>query len=197
MSVNMFKHPEVRIDVMVEKEFWPNIVSIIKSNDGSYFKEDTSEIKGKTYILIRDVKTVHAYNLIRLIGMISAFSEKELDAANKIYILIKPRKKVKKNVQKDRQETGTGSEGGNGGESGTDQPGEDLGSVDGGSEPVERGDNACVQLKMELPEVTGGDYDGDHSEFISEVTNEVLERVDPVEVPKEPEEDFIESPEYY
>lgn len=156
MSVNMFKHPGVRIDVMVEKEHWPKIVSIIQNNGGSYFKEDTSEIKGKTYILIRDVKTVHAYSLFKLIEELSTYAEGPLGDLNaKIYILIKPRKKAKKNVQKDREEAGTGSEGGNGGESGADQSGEDPGTGGSGTEPADIGNFSPVQLEIDLdfPEI--------------------------------------------
>ena len=167
MSFNIFKHPEVRIDIMVEKQFWPAVVNIIGDRDGTYFKEDNSQVKDREYVLIRDVKTVHAYELALLIEDISRFEQNKAmsDGVDpKIYILIKPRKKGKNHVQKDREETGARSESGDGRESGTDQPGQDAGSGESGSEPVDAGDSGAVQLEMDIPEVVyeGGDYDGDN-----------------------------------
>ena len=201
MAINICKNPEVRIDIMVEKKYWPAIVTIIADREGSYFKEDHTKVKDREYVLIRDVKTVHGYELKLLFDDLDRFEMNKVlgDGEDpKIYILIKPRRKGKKYVQKHREEAGTGSEGGNGGEPADIQPGEDHGTGDSGDQPADIGVAGGVQLEMELPETVdpGADFDGDHTEFISEVINEVMERVDPVDAPEEPEE-FIEPPEYY
>lgn len=136
MAYMICKHPAVRIDIMVPQKFWPQLVGVIQNTGCEYFKEDWMELpNGKDYILLRDVKAEKPWRIGNLMKVLSRIETETEDGTEKFYVLIKPRKKGKKNVQKIRQEVYPGSEGGDAGESGDLQPGGDSETGGEWSEP--------------------------------------------------------------
>lgn len=170
MAHVIVKDPEVRIDIMVKKKHWPQVVSMIDRQHCSYFKEDELKpINGTHYVVLRDIKADHGHNLAELIRMLylvgidplNEASEAEV-AKDKFYILIKPRKKGKKHDKKARKETGAGSKGGNGGESGVAEPKPDSEPAGVGAEPDIPGtDDLCKLQVLGKPEEAPADA-GDH-----------------------------------
>lgn len=143
MAYVINKHPAVRIDIMILQKYWPKLIGMIQRTGCTYFKEDRKELpNGHDYVMIRDVKSDNAWRLGELIGLLYSLEWDSLNGQDgapeprnpdKFYILIKPRKKGKKHVQKDRKEAGAGSEGGNTGEPGrTAGPEYNPGSDQGG-----------------------------------------------------------------
>lgn len=131
MAYVICKNPMVRIDIMILQKYWPQMVGMIRQSGCTYFKEDWAELpNGHKYVMIRDVKSEHPNQLGTLFKMLNAMETTAQETKDKFYILIKPRKKGKKYVQKDRKEIGTGSESGNAGESG-DLQSEGNSEVDG------------------------------------------------------------------
>ena len=113
------QHPATRIDIMILQEFWPKMVGMIQRTGCTYFKEDWMELpNGQSYICLRDVKAERGHQLGEFIGLLYGLEwealqqPEDLQAPKKFYILIKPRKKVKKDAEEHRQETDPGSEGG-------------------------------------------------------------------------------------
>lgn len=159
MAYVINKHPAVRIDIMILQKYWPKMVGIVQRTGCTYFKEDWMNLpNGHDYVILRDIKSNDAWRLGNLIGLLyslewdSMFKEEEKPdpkTPDKFYILIKPRKKGKKNVPKDRKETGAGSESGNSGESGGSAGSEsNSGSDTSGVEPVGDGFDNIHQLSI-------------------------------------------------
>ena len=119
------QHPATRIDVMVLQEFWPKLVGMINRTGCRYFKEDWMELpNGQNYICLRDIKADKGHQLGEFLGLLYGLEWETVtagtDEPKKFYILIKPRKKVKKDAEEHREEIHTGSEGGDRGESAAD-----------------------------------------------------------------------------
>ena len=153
------KHPVIRMDIMVLQSFTPQIIGAVMNTGCTYEKEDwVEQPNGQNYLVLRDVTADKGYKLGELIGRLYAMDDtpgEESKALRKFYILLKPRKKAKKNVQKDRQEAGAGSESGAGRESTGDiQPGQDPGDRDGGNWFGGDGSNGFGHLSV----VKGDDY---------------------------------------
>lgn len=142
-SFVLFRNPDVRIDIMILQKYWPKLVSIIERTECTYYREDWLELEnGRKYVALRDVKADRPHRLGELIGLFYSLewdsltdTPDETKSPEKFYILIKPRKKGGKHVQRNRQETGAGSEGGSAGGSGPDVPGKDPGAGRSGAEP--------------------------------------------------------------
>lgn len=109
-------HPVIRMDIMVLQAFTPQIVNAVINTGCRYEKEDwIEEANGQKYLILRDIHADKGYQLGELLGKLYDLDRIPADEPNgprKYYILLKPRKKVKKNVQKDRKETGAGRQGG-------------------------------------------------------------------------------------
>lgn len=164
MAYVVCKHPVVRIDIMVPQKLWPQMIGFIKQSGCTYFKEDWIELPNeRDYTVIRDIKSEHPWQLGILFGLIKTLESSEEYAESKIYILIKPRKKGKKHVQKNRKEAGAGSEGGNAGGSGDLQPGGTAGPGESGTEFNIPGVDNIRQLEMFGGEE--GDTDGNHIDY--------------------------------
>lgn len=149
MAYMICKHPAVRMDIMVPQKYWPQLVGVIQNTGCEYFKEDWMELpNGKDYILLRDVKAKKTYYLGNLLKALTGIEAGCEDHEEKFYILIKPRKKGKKHVQKIRQEVYPGSEGGNAGESGDLQPGGTAEAGGSGTEPDIPGTDDICQFEM-------------------------------------------------
>ena len=121
------KSPVVQIDIMVLQEYWPKLVSMIQEAGCKYDKEQWTELPtGSLYIRLENIQAEHEYQLGNLIGSLYAMESDE-PKDRKFYILVKTKKKVKKNDLENRQETGAGSESGDSGESsGNSGNGEDY-----------------------------------------------------------------------
>lgn len=131
------KSPVVQIDIMVLQEYWPKLVSMIQEAGCKYDKEQWTELPtGSLYIRLENIQSEHEYQLGNLIGSLYALESDE-PKDHKFYILVKTKKKVKKNDLENRSETGTGSESGDSGESsGNSGNGEDYRPGGDGDRPA-------------------------------------------------------------
>lgn len=114
--VNM--HPVIRLDIMVLQTYMPKLVGTILNCGCRYEKEDWVELPNdQKYVILRDIRSEHGNQLGRLIDMLCDMENTIPDESGKpqkFYILLRPRKKVKKNVQKDREKAGPRGESGAG-----------------------------------------------------------------------------------
>ena len=167
MACSIIKAQSVQIDVMVLEKYWPKLAGIFQRTGCRYEKEDRTRIRGdKTYIILRDVQADKANCLGEAVGMFFGLEWYFLTdesprgrAKDNFYILMRPRRKGKKNVQKDRQEAGARCEGGDAGEPGTVQPGEDFGCDAGGAEPCDAGADAVCEQPVPGAEADSHDHD--------------------------------------
>ena len=116
--VNM--HPVIKMDLMVLQKYMPKLIGAVINAGCEYEKEDWIELKnGQNYVILRDVRSKRGDqigDLLKTLYEMDNTVPDETGEPQKFYILLKPRKKAKKNAQKDREETGAGSEGGAGSE---------------------------------------------------------------------------------
>ena len=148
MSYVVCKHPGVRVDIMVKRQYWADIVALIDRTGCSYWKEDhVQPVKDDPYVILRDVQAPKGNQLGDFIGLLYNF-ERDLEnqvvadseSANtirKFYVLIRPRKgkKEKNHAEEIREEVHAGSDSGTRGESTGDiRPGEASGDC---------GDSTC------------------------------------------------------
>ena len=123
------KNPNVRMSVMVAKEIWPAVVSMMECYDISYRQD--KQLKDDNHVRINDISG-SGRNMMMFFEKLDQFCDDHEGHPRKIYILMSSRKKVKSNVQESREEAGTGSDGGDSGESAEhSEPGHD--SVDSGT----------------------------------------------------------------
>ena len=125
------KHPVIKIDIMVLQSFTPQIISAVMATDCHYEKEDwVEQPNSQNYLVLRDIQADRGDKIGALLNMLYQMDDSpdtESGKLRKFYILLKPRKKAKKNAQKNRKETGAGSEGGTGREPAEDpEYGEDY-----------------------------------------------------------------------
>ena len=124
MSYILHKSPAIKMDIMVLKEFQPQLIGYMQRMNCTYAKEEEIDPKnGKIYILLSDITSKNGKNLGELIGLYYSLEWGHLndERDDKFYIILNPRrKKGKKNVHKDRKETDGRSESGNGGEAAGD-----------------------------------------------------------------------------
>lgn len=124
MSHTIFKHPLVRMDLMVKKEYWPKLIGAIQSCECTYKEEvETKLDDGTEWICVKDISSLRGYGLGNLIGLFYGLEWKPLSDEvedEKFYILLSLRKEKKKNGEQDREKVHSGSKGGTGGKSAGD-----------------------------------------------------------------------------
>lgn len=147
MNYVVCAHPDVQIDLMVDQEFYPQLVSYVQRMGCSYKKERTAKPgNGRVYKVLKDIHGKNGGAVGELLGLFYSLewgSLLEGEAARKFYIMINPRGKgKKKHVGKDRKKAGQGSDGGDSGESsGYSEPGTMGGSSGDGTGAGSAADN--------------------------------------------------------
>lgn len=155
MNYVVFANPNVTLDLMVDEEFYPQLVSYCQRMGCKYAKERTAKpFKGRKYRVLKDITGPNGSAVGELLGLFYSLewgTIVEGGTQRKFYILINQRRKgKKKNAGKNRKEVGKGSDGGDSGESSCD-PG--SGPVDGYSgDGVDAGSDGADDL-WESPRV--------------------------------------------
>ena len=143
MNYSIMMHPVVRMDLIVDRKFEPQLVGYIQRMGCTYAEErniNGFEPSGKKeWVILKDVKGPNGGKLGELIGLFYSLEWGNLmsgDEQSKFYIIMNPRRKGKKdNVCADRKETGTGSDSGDSGdEAGTAGPGPVDGAAGDGTD---------------------------------------------------------------
>ena len=124
-------NPNVRLDLMVEESFYPQLVSYCERMKCKYAEEHTVKpVKDRVYHVLKDISGPNGACVGELIGLFYSLEWGNLiegGTHKKFYIMINPRRKgKKKNAGKNRKEADQGSNGGAAGEP----------SGDSGSGPV-------------------------------------------------------------
>lgn len=123
MAHVIFKHPLIRMDLMVRKKYWPKLVAYIRRCECFYEEENPYDPgNGEEWIRVKDVQSLRGYEIGNLVGL---FYGMEWDSAinpenqaDKFYICLNLRKRGKnENDLKDRKEAGPGCKSGAAGES--------------------------------------------------------------------------------
>lgn len=112
------KHPGVKMDLVVLKEYWPKMAGIFQRTECTYESEEEFTSGEKTYIRLNDIQSNKGFRIGSMVGLFYAM---EWDSSiggreDNFYILLNPRRRKKQNVHKHRKETGAGSQGGDQGE---------------------------------------------------------------------------------
>lgn len=118
------KHPAVRMDIVVKKEYEPQLVGYFERMGCKYEKEDPyTPMKGVEYVILRDISAANGRSIGELLGLFYSLEWGHLvegKESDKFYIMVNPRRKkkgAKKHVQTNRPEPDQGSHSGNSGES--------------------------------------------------------------------------------
>lgn len=155
------KNPNVRMSLMVTKDIWPAIVSLMECFDLKY--ETDKELDDKEHVRINDISGA-GRNLMLFFEKLDQFCDGEDGKPRKIYILLSAKrnkkKEDKKNVQEDRTEADEGREGGNAGEPRNIRPGEDSDDSGAGNRPLVVSDDDLRGLEV-LEEDPAADNDCD------------------------------------
>lgn len=135
MPYILHQHPGVRIDLAVKKEYLPRLAGTFRRCECVYEREEPYEVKEKgEWVKLIDVHGDKGWKTGALMSLFFALEwsgtggKAGRGLEDKFYILVSPRRKEKKkHVRQDREEAGTGSEGGDPGESAGDiRYGQDL-----------------------------------------------------------------------
>lgn len=139
------KHPGIRMDIMVRRQYWADVVGMIERTGCTYWREDHVEpVKDEPYVILRDIQAKKDHQLGEFLGLLyglewKAVTEPEIrDVPRKFYILLRQRKgkKEKRHAEEVREEIRPGSESGDRGEPAGDiQPGEAAGDCGDGPCP--------------------------------------------------------------
>ena len=175
MPYMIYQHPAVQTDLMFPERYWAKIAAACERTHCTYSEEELLDLPTGRYIIMRDVRPVRENRQIsgdicganevgELIGLFYAMewdavtlTPSELGSGpKKFYILTKPRKRAKKNVQKNRTKADPGRQSGNSGEPDDIQ----QGSPAGGNQPADPGPDG-IQLGM-FDEENGGILNNDH-----------------------------------
>ena len=125
MSYVVCRHPAVRMDIMVRREFWGDVVSIAQRTGCTYQKEDHVEpVKGQPYVILRDIQAPKGNQIGEFLGLLYGLEWKNVtepenqEAPKKFYFLfnIRKGKKEKDHAIEIREEVCAGSESGDSGE---------------------------------------------------------------------------------
>lgn len=134
-------HPSLHLDLMVEQEFYPQLVSYIQRMDCTYTEErELRPIRGHKYRVLKDIRGKNGAGLGELLGLFYSLEWGALtdrgEQARKFYIMVNPRRKEKrKHAGKHRKEADQGSHSGNSGEpAGYSEPGPVGGSAGNGAD---------------------------------------------------------------
>ena len=162
MSYVIFKHPAIRMDLMVRRELWPKLVSHIARCDCTYAEERTTVNKktGEAWVCVKDVRSLRGYKIGELIGLFYGLEweivQKDEEDNARFYILLNPRKGGYNNARKNRKTAGARRQGRNTGKPAGDiQPGPDSGHRGNDYQP------ACLSPDdirgLEIPEISDDD----------------------------------------
>lgn len=154
------KNPNVRMSLMVTKDIWPAVVSLMECFDLKY--KNDKELKDDQHVRINDISG-RGDNLMKFFAKLDQFTADEEGKPRKIYILLSAKQKKKEeshNVQKDRTETDEGREGGDAGESGDTGSGQDPDDSGAGYRPAVVSDDDLRELEV-LKEDPSADNDCD------------------------------------
>ena len=124
MSYVVIKNPAIRIDLVVKKEYLPQLVGYISRMGCTYEAEQDKD----DWVCLMDISGPTGRHIGDTLGLFYSLEWGHLvegKPEDKFYILLNMRrKKAKKNVHKNRKEADQGSDGGNSGESaGYSEPG--------------------------------------------------------------------------
>ena len=152
MNYVVVSHRSIRIDLMVDQEFFPQLVSYCQRMGCTYAEERTAKaVNGHVYRVLKDVKGPNGGALGELLGLFYSLEWGALAEGitkRKFYMMINPRRKEKKkNAGKNRKEADQGSNGGDSGEpSGNPGPGPVGGSAGDGADAGTAGDDGLWEL---------------------------------------------------
>jgi hypothetical protein len=131
MGYVIIKNPAVQMDLMVKKQYQPQLVSYMERMGVRYANEVTGTIwedSTEEWVKLYDISGESGKSVGELIGLFYSLEWGHLTAEDedKFYIMLHPARKGKrKHARKNRKETGTGSNGGDSGESsGYSEPGQ-------------------------------------------------------------------------
>lgn len=121
MNYILCVNPNVRLDLMVEESFYPQLVSYVQRMGCTYAEERTAKPgNGRVYRVLKDIQGKTGGAVGELIGLFYSLEWNNLkdgESGRKFYMMINPRRKGKKNnAGKNRKETDQGGNGGNSGE---------------------------------------------------------------------------------
>ena len=132
MAYILSKSPVVRLDMMVEAEFYPQLVGYMQRMGCTYAEERKIEPgNGKQYAYLVDIQGQYGKNIGELIGLFYTLEWPALNDGkdSKFYLILNPKKKgKKKNGCEDRKAADEGCNGTAGGES---AGGTESGQMDG------------------------------------------------------------------
>ena len=135
MGYSICKNPGIRLDLMVEAKYYPQLVGYFQRMGCTYTEERRAEPgNGKQYAVLTDVQGKNGRAVGELIGLFYSLEWASLKDGtdDKFYILLNPRKKgKKKNVHKNRKETDAGSNAADRGSAADDSGSEPLGGLIG------------------------------------------------------------------
>jgi len=155
--VNM--HPVIRMDIMAQQKYLHKLVGEVINRGCEYEKEDWVEVKnGGKYVVLRDVHAKRGDLLGDLLDALYDMDNSIPDESGKpqkFYILLRPRKKVKKNVQKDREKAGPRSESGAGREPAGNSESE---FVNGDRDRYLRDGGAHYDVVQPVPDIKTNEY---------------------------------------
>ena len=135
MNYILSKDPSIRLDLMIDEQFAPQLVSYIERMGCKYVKEAVVKpVNGRIYRVLKDISGPNGAAVGELIGLFYSLewgSRVEGEAARKFYMMVYPRRKEKKkHANKNRKKADQGSNGGDRGESSCDSgSGEVVGPV--------------------------------------------------------------------
>lgn len=127
------KNPKTQLNLMIDEQFEPQLVSYIQRMGCRYAKETrTKPINGRVYSVLKDIQGPNGAAVGELIGLFYSLEWGSLmeGTDRKFYIMISQRKEKKKHAQKNRKADCAGSESGNSGKS-SGNSGRGEGPVDG------------------------------------------------------------------
>ena len=155
MNYILMKDNSIRLDLIVDREFLPQMVGYVTRMGCTYTEEKQIEgIKGRDYVLLRDIQGPTCASVGELLGLFYSLewgSVTKGGDGRKFYIMLNSRRKGrKKNADKDRKEAGKGSHCGDHGEPSGNSGSEPLGGPAGNGTYI--GDPGDDDL-WELPRV--------------------------------------------
>ena len=122
MNYVVCANPNVTLDLMVDEEFYPQLVSYVTRMGCKYAKERTAKpIKGRKYHVLKDITGPNGGAVGELLGLFYSLEWGTLakgESQRKFYIMINQKRKgTKKHAGKTRKENAKGSDIGTSGES--------------------------------------------------------------------------------
>lgn len=113
MSYVICKEPNIRIDLMVKKQYYPQLIGYFQRMGCTYKKEIERHFgNDESWIILKNVQADNGMKIGQLIGLFYSMDWQGLTEGkeDKFYILLNSWKKGKKYAGKDRKEIHQGSE---------------------------------------------------------------------------------------